>query len=205
MAVMSVSPTRMELKRLKRKLVLAVHGHKLLKDKRDEMMRRFIPLIRENYALRADVERKLSEAFGEFSLCQGVMDPAMLGAALMLPARSAEVDAEAVTIMSVRAPRFTAAVGDEILSYGLVQTSALLDSSVKLLASALPDLISLSEIEKTCDLLAEEIARTNRRVNALEYKMIPDLKDTIRFIAMKRYEAELGERVRLMKVKDLIS
>ena len=205
MAVMSVSPTRMELKRLKRKLDIAVHGHKLLKDKRDEMMRRFIPLIRENYALRAGVERKLTEAFGEFALCQGVMDPAMLDAALLLPVRSAEVYIETVTVMSVRAPRFTAAVGDEILSYGLVQTSALLDSSVKLLASALPDLISLSEIEKTCDLLAEEIARTNRRVNALEYKMIPDLKDTIRFIAMKRYEAELGERVRLMKVKDLIS
>ena len=205
MAVMSVSPTRMELKRLKRKLDIAVHGHKLLKDRRDEMMRRFIPLIRENYALRASVERKLSEAFGEFSLCQGVMDPAMLGAALLLPARSAAVNAETVTIMSVRAPRFTAAMGDEALSYGLVQTSALLDSSVKILSSALPDLISLAEIEKTCDLLADEIARTNRRVNALEHKMIPDLKDTIRFIAMKRYEAELGERVRLMKVKDLIS
>jgi len=202
---MNISPTRMELKRLKRKLDIAVHGHKLLKDKRDEMMRRFIPLIRENYALRANVERKISEAFGEFSLCQGVMDPAMLDAALLLPARSAAVDAETVSITSVRAPRFTASVDEEILSYGLVQTSALLDSSIKLLASALPDLINLAEIEKTCDLLADEIARTNRRVNALEYKMIPDLKDTIRFIAMKRFEAELGERVRLMKVKQLIS
>ena len=202
---MSVSPTRMKLKRLKRKLDLAVHGHKLLKDKRDEMMRRFIPLIRENYALRANVERKLSEAFGEFSQCRCAMDPAMLEAALLLPARSAEVDAEAVNIMSVKAPRFKAVIGDESLSYGLVQTSALLDSSINLLASALPDLIRLAEIEKTCDLLADEIARTNRRVNALEHKMIPDLTDTIRFISMKRYEAELGERVRLMKVKDLIS
>ena len=205
MAVMSVNPTRMELKRLKRKLDLAVHGYKPLKDKRDAMMRRFIPLIRENYTLRANVERKLSEAFGEFSLCQGAMDPSMLDAALLLPARSATVDAETVNIMSVRAPRFTAAVGDETLSYGLVQTSALLDSSIQLLASALPDLIKLAEIEKTCDLLADEIARTNRRVNALEHKVIPDLTDTIRFIAMKRYEIELGERVRLMKVKDLIS
>jgi len=205
MAVMSVSPTRMELKRLKRKLDSAVRGHKLLKDKRDEMMRRFIPLIRENYALRASVERKLTEAFGEFSMCQGLMDPAMLDAALLLPARSAEVNTEAVNIVSVNTPRFTAVINDEALSYGLVQTSTLLDSSVKLLASALPDLISLAEIEKTCDLLADEIARTNRRVNALEYILIPDLKDTIRFITMKRYEDELSERVRLMKVKDLIS
>ena len=205
MAVMSVSPTRMELKRLKRKLDSAVRGHKLLKDKRDEMMRRFIPLIHENYALRASVERKLTEAFGEFSMCQGLMDPAMLHAALLLPARSAEVNAEAVNIVSVNTPRFTAVINDEAFSYGLVQTSTLLDSSVKLLASALPDLISLAEIEKTCDLLADEIARTNRRVNALEYILIPDLKDTIRFITMKRYEDELSERVRLMKVKDLIS
>jgi V/A-type H+-transporting ATPase subunit D len=202
---MSVSPTRLELNRLKHKLELAVRGYKLLKDKRGEMMRRFIPLIRENYTLRAGVERKLSEVFGEFSLCRGAMDPAMLDAALLLPARSVEVDAEIANIMSVKAPRFSAAMGDEALSYGLVQTSALLDSSISLLASALPDLIKLAEIEKTCDLLADEIARTSRRINALEHRLIPDLKDTIRFITKKLHEVELGERVRLMKIKEFIT
>ncbi|MGN0742514.1 MAG: V-type ATP synthase subunit D [Candidatus Fimadaptatus sp.] len=203
-----VNPTRMELTRLKRRLKTATRGHKLLKDKRDEMMRRFVLLIRENQRLRLRVEEKLGLALGEFALCRGSMDASMLEQALLYPVRTADVEVGMTNIMSVKVPTFRideSALGETQLSYGLVQTSAELDGAIAQLADVLPDLIALTQIEKTCDMLADEIEKTRRRVNALEYVMIPQFEETIRTITMKLEENERGTTTRLMKVKDMIA
>lgn len=208
MALMNVNPTRMELTRLKRRLKTATRGHKLLKDKRDEMMRRFVLLVRENAKLREQVEKELSLALGEFSLCRGVMEPAMLEEALMYPARSVDLTIGKDNIMSVEVPTIQVVEGtlqETVLSYGLAQTSSQLDGAIAGLAAVLPQMIKLAEIEKTCNLLADEIEKTRRRVNALEYVMIPDLEDTIRYITMKLDENERSNLTRLMKVKDMIA
>ena len=208
MALMNVNPTRMELTRLKRRLKTATRGHKLLKDKRDEMMRRFVLLVRENAKLREQVEKELSLALGEFSLCRGVMEPAMLEEALMYPARSVDLTIGKDNIMSVEVPTIQVVEGtlqETVLSYGLAQTSSQLDGAIAGLAAILPQMIKLAEIEKTCNLLADEIEKTRRRVNALEYVLIPDLEDTIRYITMKLDENERSNLTRLMKVKDMIA
>ncbi|HIT00051.1 MAG TPA: V-type ATP synthase subunit D [Candidatus Faecaligallichristensenella faecipullorum] len=208
MALMNVNPTRMELTRLKRRLKTATRGHKLLKDKRDEMMRQFVLLVRENAKLREQVEKELSLALGEFSLCRGVMEPAMLEEALMYPARSVDLTIGKDNIMSVEVPTIQVVEGtlqETVLSYGLAQTSSQLDGAIAGLAAILPQMIKLAEIEKTCNLLADEIEKTRRRVNALEYVMIPDLEDTIRYITMKLDENERSNLTRLMKVKDMIA
>lgn len=208
MALMNVNPTRMELTRLKRRLKTAARGHKLLKDKRDEMMRRFVLLVRENAKLREQVEKELSLALGEFSLCRGVMEPAMLEEALMYPARSVDLTIGKDNIMSVEVPTIQVVEGtlqETVLSYGLAQTSSQLDGAISGLAAILPQMIKLAEIEKTCNLLADEIEKTRRRVNALEYVMIPDLEDTICYITMKLDENERSNLTRLMKVKDMIA
>lgn len=208
MALMNVNPTRMEMTRLKRRLKTAVRGHKLLKDKRDEMMRRFVLLVRENAKLRRQVEAALSEALANFSLCAGVMEPEMLEEAVLYPARTVDIEIGKANIMSVNVPRITVnqeSLGETVLSYGLAQTSAQLDGAIAGLAQVLPEMIRLAEIEKTCNLLADEIEKTRRRVNALEYVMIPDLEETIRFIGMKLDENERSSLTRLMKVKDMIA
>ena len=208
MALMNVNPTRMEMTRLKRRLKTASRGHKLLKDKRDEMMRQFVLLVRENARLREQVERALSEALADFSLCSGVMEPEMLEEAVLYPARTVDIQVGQANIMSVNVPRIQvdqASLGETVLSYGLAETSAQLDGAIAGLARVLPELIKLAEIEKTCNLLADEIEKTRRRVNALEYVMIPDLQETIRFISMKLDENERSSLTRLMKVKDMIA
>ena len=205
MALMNVNPTRMELTRLKNRLKTAVRGHKLLKDKRDEMMRRFVLLIRENARLRQEVEQKLSGALGEFALCRGLMEPEALEDAVLYPARTVDVTLGSKNIMSVDVPTIQVTAGEVKQSYGFAQTSAQLDGAIANLAELLPELVKLAEIEKTCNMLADEIEKTRRRVNALEYVMIPDLNDTIRFITMKLDENERGATTRLMKVKDMIA
>lgn len=205
MALINVNPTRMELTRLKRRLATATRGHKLLKDKRDEMMRRFVTLIRENARLRAELEEQISAALGEFALCRGLMDAPALEEALMYPARTVELSVGRQNIMSVNVPTYSVQASQPLLSYGLAQTSAQLDGAIAGLAELLPRLMQLAQIEKTCNMLADEIEKTRRRVNALEYVMIPDLRETIRFITMKLDENERGSLTRLMKVKDMIA
>ena len=205
MARINVNPTRMELTRLKKRLAMAVRGHKLLKDKRDEMMRQFVGLVRENAALRERVEAALSAALGEFALCHGLMEAEMLENALLYPARTVELQMGSANIMSVRVPRIEARAGETVLSYGLAQTTAQLDGAIASLATVFPDMIRLAELEKTCNMLADEIEKTRRRVNALEYVMIPDLQETIRYITMKLEENERGSLTRLMKVKDMMA
>ncbi len=208
MATLRVNPTRMELTRIKRRLTTAKRGHKLLKDKRDEMVRQFIALIREDAKIRKEVETELRGALGNFALARAVMDQQALEEAVLYPARRANVKIGQRHILSVRVPTITVeqdSIKESELPYGLAETSAQLDDAIATLASLLPKLLQLAEIEKSCDLLADEIEKTRRRVNALEYVMIPQFEETIRYIAMKLDENERGSLTRLMKVKSMIA
>lgn len=208
MAVLNVNPTRMELTQMKRRLVTARRGHKLLKDKRDELVRQFMTLVKENLRLRQRVEGELSFALKDFALARAVMEPGALRQALLYPARQASVRTGRRNILSVRVPEFTVdedSLGEARLPYGMAETSAQLDNAIATMAQALPNLIALAEKEKTAALLADEIQKTRRRVNALEYVMIPQFEETIRYITMKLEENERGALTRLMKVKDMIA
>lgn len=207
MAVLRVNPTRMELSKIKKRLVMATRGHKLLKDKRDEMVRQFIILIKKNKELRTDVERELSKALGNFAMARAVMDPKALEEAMLYPARNAKIDIKTKNVMSVNVPTIIVdenSLTESTLSYGLTETSAQLDDAIARLADILPKMIELAEIEKACNMLADEIEKTRRRVNALEYVMIPKFEETIKYISMKLDENERGALTRLMKVKDMI-
>lgn len=203
-----VNPTRMELTRVKRRLVTAKRGHKLLKEKRDEMVRQFIGLVRENARLRREVETELQGALGNFALARAVMDSQSLEEAIIYPARSAAIALGQRNVLSVHVPTITTVqttAQSSDLPYGLAETSADLDDAIATMAALLPKLIQLAEIEKSCDLLADEIEKTRRRVNALEYVMIPQFEETIRYISMKLDENERASLTRLMKVKDMIA
>lgn len=207
MAVIRVNPTRMELTLMKRRLHMAKRGHKLLKDKRDELVRRFIVLVRENDALRRKVEAQLGHALMDFALARAVMEPAATRQALLYPARSASIRLKQKSILSVKVPEYVVDQGslrEAELPYGMVETSAQLDNAIATMAQVLPNLIALAQVEKTATLLADEIQKTRRRVNALEYVMIPQFEETITFITMKLEENERGALTRLMKVKEMI-
>ena len=202
-STLRVNPTRMELTRIKRRLVTAKRGHKLLKDKRDEMVRQFILLVR-----RKEVENELQGALAKFALARAVMDSQALEEAVMYPARSAAVEIGLRNVLSVHVPTITpvqTTAKESALPYGLAETSADLDDAIATMAELLPKLLRLAEIEKACDLLADEIEKTRRRVNALEYVMIPQFEETIRSITMKLDENERGSLTRLMKVKEMIA
>ena len=208
MAAKVVNPTRMELTRLKRKLVTARRGHKLLKDKRDELMRQFHDLARENMDLRLRVEEAIGKSNKDFVIARAGMDEQILSTALMAPKQEVTITTSSRNIMSCDIPRFTAryksADPGDIYSYGFGMTSGDLDEAVASLSSVLPDMIKLAETEKACSLLSAEIERTRRRVNALEYVIIPETEEGIRYISMKLDENERSTQVRLMKVKDMM-
>ncbi len=208
MAIANVNPTRMELTKLKRKLVTAVRGHKLLKDKRDELMRQFLLLVRENRSLRIEVENAIMEANRHMAVARSVMQDEVMDVALMLPKQSLELEVESKNVMSVLIPVFKTsyktADKNDIYSYGYAFTSSDLDGAVKALSDVLPQMLRLAEIEKSCQLMSAEIEKTRRRVNALEHVMIPRYQETIKYIAMKLDENERSTITRLMKVKDMI-
>ena len=208
MAIMNVNPTRMELSRLKKKLVSLKRGHKILKDKRDELMRQFLILVKENKELRIKVEKGIGEANLHMALANGIMSKEEMDIALMMPTQKVSLDVKKKTIMSVDVPTFDLQFksGDksDVYSYGFAFTSSELDCSVKSLTDILPDMLRLAEVEKTCQLLSSEIERTRRRVNALEHVLIPDHEETIRYISMKLDENERSTTTRLMKVKDMV-
>ena len=208
MAKARVNPTRMELTRLKKKLITARRGHKLLKDKRDELMRRFLELVRENMALREKVEEGIKLANQNFVLAKAVMREETLNTALMAPLQSLSVEVGSQNVMSVEIPKLdykTRTPGEnDIYSYGFAFTSGDLDYAVKSLADIFPDMLKLAEIEKSCQLMAAEIEKTRRRVNALEHVMIPETEESIKYITMKLDENERSTQVRLMKVKDMM-
>ena len=210
MAKLNVNPTRMELSRLKIRLKTAVRGHKLLKDKQDELMRQFIDMIKKNKKLRERVEGMLQNSFKDFLLSRGVMSDEMLENAIAYPKEKIGVEVKKKNIMSVNVPQMTFVRENEgnqgmIYPYGYAQTSADLDDAIDGLNSVMDNLLELAEVEKACQLMADEVEKTRRRVNALEYMTIPQLQETIRFIQMKLEENERGSITRLMKVKDMMS
>ena len=204
----TINPTRMELTRLKGRLKTAQRGHKLLKDKRDELMKQFMDVVRENRALRKRVEEALMRAHGSFTVASALMSPEMLEQSLMCPKQSVELDMTFENVMSVDVPEyhFRTKTDDpsQIYPYGFAQTSGELDDAVSELAGVFRDMLELARIEKTGQLLAEEIEKTRRRVNALEYVKIPQMQANIKYITMKLDENERANTIRLMKVKDMI-
>ncbi len=207
MAKLKVNPTRMALSELKLRLVTAKRGHKLLKDKQDELMRQFINLIKENKKLRVEVEKELSESFKSFLLASATMSPLFLESAVSFPKEKLSVEIKSKNIMSVNVPEMKFVKEEmegSIFPYGFIQTSAELDDTVIKLQKVLDNLLSLAEIEKSCQLMADEIEKTRRRVNALEYSTIPNLEETVKDIRMKLDENERATITRLMKVKQML-
>lgn len=208
MSSTQINPTRMELTRLKKKLVTARRGHKLLKDKRDELMRQFLDLVKENKSLREQVEEGILAANKNFVLAKAVMKEEYLSAALMSSKQSIDIDVKNKNVMSVVVPIFDyktkTADENDMYSYGLAFTSGDLDDAVASLAKIFPKMLRLAECEKSCRLMASEIEKTRRRVNALEHVMIPELEENIKYITMKLDENERSTQIRLMKVKDMM-
>ena len=208
MAATQVNPTRMELTRLKKKLATAVKGHRLRKDKRDELMREFLDLVRENMTLRRKVEEGIRRANTNFVVAKAGMSEEMLRTAVMAPRQEVLLEQGVRNVMSVDIPVFTATMRtpdpSDIYSYGFAFTSGDLDDAVKSLSDVLPDMLKLAETEKSCQLMAAEIEKTRRRVNALEHVIIPETRSGIRYITMKLDENERSTQIRLMKVKDMM-
>ena len=205
---MTVNPTRMELTKLKKKLAVATKGHKLLKDKRDELMRQFLDIVKENKKLRVSVEKAIKDANKSLIMARSLMQKEALTTALMMPKQSVEIEVSEKNIMSVSVPQFVAKTKtdnpNDIFSYGYAFTNGDLDEGVLTLAKILPSILKLAEQENAAQLMASEIEKTRRRVNALEHVMIPNYQDTIKFITMKLGENERANQVRLMKVKDMM-
>ena len=206
MARLNVNPTRMEMTRLKKQLKTATRGHKLLKDKLDELMKQFLEIVKENKRLREEAENALERAYKSFIIARAVMSEEYMGEALMMPKQSVAVDVGQKNIMSVDVPVFdfkTVGNQSDIYPYGLAFTSGELDSAMEAFSAAMEPLLSLAQSEKSAQLLAQEIEKTRRRVNALENVMIPNYKETIKFISQKLEENDRASTTRLMKVKDI--
>ena len=201
------TPTRMVLNQLKGRLTTARRGHKLLKDKRDELMRQFMDIVKQNKELRKKVEDGLTEAFASLSAASAVMSPQMLEQALLYPRRTVDLELTYKNVMSVNVPQYSFATsggGEDIVPYAFAQTSGDLDDALGKLSAVFEDMLQLAEVEKTMQLMAEEIESTRRRVNALEYSTIPDLETNIHYITMKLEENENSTKVRLIKVKEMV-
>ena len=205
---MNVNPTRMMLTQLKRRLATATRGHKLLKDKRDELMKNFLELARENGRLRKEVEEELGAVYSNFSVAAAIISNEVMEESLMIPKQGVELQVSRRNIMSVDVPEFSFKTKAEnpadIFPYGFARTSGELDNAIVALSDLFPKLLELAAKEKQVQLLAAELEKTRRRVNALEYVMIPRLQVTIRYITMKLDENERGSQTRLMKVKDMM-
>ena len=208
MANKQINPTRMELTRLKNKLKTARRGHKLLKDKRDELMRQFLILVRENKELREKVESGIKKYTNNFALAKALTSDEHLNVALLYPKQEIYVEAKNKNVMSVDIPSFDIKTKstdmNDMYCYGYQDTSYDLDEAVKNIADTLQDMLKLAECEKSCQLMADEIEKTRRRVNALEHVMIPDFVKNIKFITMKLDENERSTQIRLMKVKSMM-
>ena len=207
MAGTRVNPTRMELTKQKKKLLSATRSHKLLKDKRDELVRQFMDLIKENMDLRLKVEKGLKAANMEFAVARAGMSEQVLNTALMATGKTLEIKQQFKNVMSVEIPEFQTKNDikeNDIYSYGYAFTAGDLDDAVYSLSSVFEDMLKLAQVEKSCQLMASEIEKTRRRVNALEHVIIPEALDNIKYITMKLDENERSTQIRLMKVKDMM-
>lgn len=206
MTRLNVNPTRMELRRLKARLKTATRGHKLLKDKSDEMIRQFMEFVKQNKRLREEIDDELSFALKGFMLARSVADGAVIEEAVAMPAVSLDIEATTKNVMSLDVPSITVKKADvsDMYPYSFASVTAELDQSISTISELVEKLIQLAEIEKVCNMLADEIEKNRRRVNALEYVMIPQLEETIKYITMKLDEQERSNVIRLMKVKSMI-
>jgi len=201
---LDVNPTRMELLRLKKRLALAQRGHKLLKDKQDELVRNFLEIIEDTRKLRIEADNEIQSVFQSFALAEGVVGGAAIENLFAIPGAKTEIKSSIKTIMNLKVPRFEVEVSGNPYEYGDVRSSVLVDRCVRKFGKLLKVLLKLAELEKTSILLAQEIEKTRRRVNALEYILIPNISETIKYITMKLSEMERSNLTRIMKVKDLI-
>jgi V/A-type H+-transporting ATPase subunit D len=194
----------MELLRLRKRLRLADRGHKLLKRKQDELMRQFLELIEKIGDLRKEVEDRLATAHRCFLMAHSVMDSESMEEAIMFPNQKLTLNVSTLPVMNLRLPQFDVRAQGKVHSYGLLNTSAELDSALAEYSELLPEMLRLAQIERSVELLASEIETTRRRVNALEYILIPNLKDTIKYIKMRLDEMERSNLSRLMRVKEIV-
>lgn len=201
---LSVNPTRMELLRLRKRLVLARRGHKLLKDKQDELMKQFMLLVQEIRDLRLSVERELEEAWKQFVLARALGGNEIVETAVSVPNRKTRVSVRRQQIMNVVVPVFSLLREGRMVSYGLATTPSEIDTALAAMERVLGRMVELASKEKSLELIGDEIERTRRRVNALEYVLIPNLEETIRYISMKLSEMERGNLSRLMRVKEIV-
>lgn len=205
MARLNVNPTRMEMQRLKERLILASRGHKILKDKQDGLMKNFIEMVKQNNLLRQEVEAMLKKGMQNFALAKALLHEEFLEQIALIPAYDVKLNIDPKNMLSVKVPVMhydTSSVKQDSLQYGYINSNADLDESLQAFNDAVPKMLELAELEKACQLLAFEIERTRRRVNALEERTIPDLEETIKYIRLKLDENERADIVRLMKVKD---
>jgi len=204
MARLNVNPNRMEMSRLKKRLVAAVRGHKMLKDKQDALIKAFLERAREGKKLREEVEKELAECNASFLLSRAQTLPAMLEQALMIPGSTSSLSVSWRNVMSVSVPTYNVLQEGNAVNYGFALTSGTLDVAIEHFSKLMPRLLFLAAQEKAIRLMAVEIERTRRRVNALEYVMIPNLTETIRYISMKLDEQERSTLSRLMKIKEIV-
>ena len=202
------NPNRMELQRLRKSLVIAKRGYKLLKDKRDELMRRFMELVGENQKLREELERELTDAMRRFMLARAVMSAPQMEAALLLPKRQVQLTVGEESLMNIKVPSFSWEVSGlktgSPLPYGFAQTSAELDEATSVLTAALTRLLELATVERKVQILSQEIEKTRRRVNALEHVLIPQLEGAVHSITMRLDENERADLTRLLKIKEMV-
>jgi len=199
---LNINPTRQELLKLKVRLKTAQHGHKLLKEKRDGLMKEFMSIIRSAKELREKIEQELGSGFRSFIFASANMRPEAMEESLMYPSKKIRLEAKTKNIMSVNIPQFEFQEEGDFLSYSLATTDKELDISLKIFDKALKDMIQLAQVEHSAKLLAEEIEKTRRRVNALEYVYIPNMQETTKYITSKLEEQERGARIVLMKIKE---
>ncbi|MBQ3625325.1 MAG: V-type ATP synthase subunit D [Synergistaceae bacterium] len=205
MARINVNPNRMELSRLKKRLAVAKRGHKLLKDKQDALIKAFLEKARAGKELREDVEKELAECYGTFVLSRAQTTPEILEQALIFPGAESSLSVSWHNVMSVMVPEYDVKQEGNPVNYGFVNVPLLLDSALEQFSKLILRLLKLAAEEKAIRLMAGEIERTRRRVNALEYVMIPNLTETIRYISMKLDEQDRSTLSRLMKIKEIVS
>lgn len=203
--ILAVNPTRMELLRLKKRLILAQKGHKLLKDKQDELVRHFLSIIEDTRRLRIQADEEIQMVYQSYSIAEGVVGGATIESLFSLPGANTVLKSRTRPIMNLKVPVFEVEVSGDPFNYGNAQSSVLVDRSVRLFGKLLTTLLKLAELEKTSILLAQEIEKTRRRVNALEYILIPNISETIKYITMKLSEMERSNLTRIMRVKEVIA
>jgi len=202
--ILSANPTRMELLRLKKKIVLALRGHKLLKDKQDELVRHFLSFIKEWETLRSKVENELVGAFYSFFVAYLSIQKEILKESLAGSQMNLELSISRKRVANLQIPQVSVLKKGEPINYGFVNTIEELDRAIQKYAAATENIIRLAAIERSIVLLSIEIKKTRRRVNALEYVLIPNLRDTIKYISMKMGELERNRLTQLMRIKEIV-